>query len=124
MKKILCHGCFEYLHEGHLELLTKAKELGYVILGLESDSYVFNKKKRTPKSFEERKEVLLNTRLVDEIFLIPEGQNYLDLYKKIMPDILLTAQDEILNKKITDCEKVGIELLMMKKIDSSSNHLE
>ena len=40
MKTVFTNGCFDVLHKGHIELLRHCKSLGYVVVGLNSDSSV------------------------------------------------------------------------------------
>ncbi|MFH1582167.1 MAG: pantetheine-phosphate adenylyltransferase [bacterium] len=56
-KTVIVGGTFDILHKGHSVLLKKAFSLGKVILGLTSDSYVKNKKRKI-NSFVQRKKNL------------------------------------------------------------------
>lgn len=123
-KRVLCHGCFQVLHNGHLELFKKAKKIGYVIVGLESDYYIYNKKNKLPRiSILERKKAIESTGLIDEVIILKENQDYQKLYSEVKPDILITARDEIVQKKINDARKYNIDIIVMKKINSSSNYI-
>jgi pantetheine-phosphate adenylyltransferase len=55
MKQIIVGGTFEFLHDGHKELLRKAFSLGQVTIGLTSDEMANFSKKRQIIIFEERK---------------------------------------------------------------------
>lgn len=56
------------LHHGHIRLLKNAKRYGYVVVALTTDEEIKNKKGYVPElSFEERKEILLSIKYVDEV---------------------------------------------------------
>ncbi|WP_195573524.1 glycerol-3-phosphate cytidylyltransferase [Paenibacillus sp. 1001270B_150601_E10] len=74
MKKILTYGTFDLLHEGHINLLKRAKEKGdYLIVGLSNDAFNNIKNKQTYFSFETRKLILESIRYVD---LVIEEKNW------------------------------------------------
>ena len=72
MKKIITYGTFDLLHYGHINLLKRAKALGdYLIVGLSTDEFNLNsKKKKCYFSYEKRKQLLESIRYVD--LVIPE----------------------------------------------------
>ena len=72
MKKVLTYGTFDLLHQGHVNILKRAKELGdYLIVGLSTDEFNELKHKEAYHTYEERKAILEAIRYVDEV--IPEN---------------------------------------------------
>ena len=57
-KKVVVGGTFDILHEGHKAFLRKAFTLGEVTIGLTSDIWAENIKKRKVKNFKYRKKEL------------------------------------------------------------------
>ena len=81
------------IHHGHIKLLKKAKKFGYLIVALTTDQEIKNKKGYIPElNFEQRKEILLSIRYVDEVvptkWLIDE--TFLDLHNI---DLLIHGED-------------------------------
>lgn len=94
MKTIFTNGCFDVLHRGHIELLRHCKSLGYVVVGLNSDSSVRRLKgENRPFNDEyDRKFLLESCRYVDKVILFEEDTP-LQLIKIIKPDILVKGGD-------------------------------
>ena len=94
MKTVFTNGCFDVLHRGHIELLRHCKSLGYVVVGLNSDSSVRRLKgENRPFNDEgDRKFVLESCKYVDKVVLFEEDTP-LDLIKQIKPDILVKGGD-------------------------------
>jgi D-beta-D-heptose 7-phosphate kinase/D-beta-D-heptose 1-phosphate adenosyltransferase len=94
MKKIFTNGCFDVLHRGHIELLQYCKSLGYVVVGLNSDSSVKRLKgdKRPFFSQEDRKFMLESCKFVDEVVIFYEDTP-LSLIQEVEPDILVKGGD-------------------------------
>jgi cytidyltransferase-related domain len=56
MKISVVSGGFDPIHSGHISYLKSAKEIGdYLIVALNSDQWLINKKKKVFMPFEERK---------------------------------------------------------------------
>ena len=94
-KIIFSNGCFDLLHEGHIDLLAKARSLGDVlIVGLNSDVSVKALKgdKRPIQNQKVRFNSLLRLNTVD-LVIIFEEETPLRLIKKIQPNIIVKGQD-------------------------------
>lgn len=71
MKRVITYGTFDTFHFGHLELLSRARDLGdYLVVGLSTDSFNTIKGKQSLFDFKKRKEWLNSIKYVDKI--IPE----------------------------------------------------
>ena len=86
-KRILVDMSLTTVHHGHVRILKKASELGYVIVALVSDDEIYKSKGFYPiLSFENRKEIALAFKYVQEVvesdWLIDEkflDENNIDL---------------------------------------------
>lgn len=72
MKRIFVDMSVSLLHHGHIRLLEKAKSLGYVIVALTTDDEIEKHKGFKPElSFDQRREILLSIKYVDEVIASP-----------------------------------------------------
>jgi glycerol-3-phosphate cytidylyltransferase len=94
MKRVITYGTFDFLHNGHINLLKRAKEYGdYLIVGISTDEFNLKKDKRAYYSFEQRKMILEAVRYVD--LVIPEkswDQKIKDV-KKYKVDVFVIGDD-------------------------------
>ena len=68
MKVVLVTGGFDPLHSGHIEYFKAASKLGdKLIVGLNSDQWLSNKKGKPFMPLEERRAVVENLKMVDEV---------------------------------------------------------
>jgi glycerol-3-phosphate cytidylyltransferase len=71
-KRIMVDMSVTLFHHGHVRLLKKAKELGTVVVALTTDDEITKRKGYVPElNFEERKEILLALKYVDEVVPSP-----------------------------------------------------
>ena len=68
MKVVIVSGGFDPIHSGHIKYLLEAKKLGDIlIVALNSDEWLIEKKGKEFMPFEERKVVLENISCVDKV---------------------------------------------------------
>ena len=94
-KIVFTNGCFDILHAGHVDYLSKARRLGDIlIVGLNSDSSVkkIKGKSRPVNKESDRAKVLSSLYFVDYITLFNETTPE-NLIKKVKPDILVKGGD-------------------------------
>jgi cytidyltransferase-like protein len=69
MKIVLCTGGFDPLHSGHIEYFREAKKLGdQLIVGVNSDNWLTNKKGRAFMSYRERSLIVSAIDCVDAVY--------------------------------------------------------
>ena len=92
---VFTNGCFDILHRGHVEYLTKAADLGDVlIVGLNTDNSVRRIKGvgRPIQDQDARALVLASLHSVDNVVLFEEDTPY-ELINFIKPGILVKGKD-------------------------------
>ena len=96
MIKVWTNGCFDVLHRGHIELFKFAKSQGkHLVVGLDSDEKVKRDKgsDRPFNTFEDRKEVLLSIRYIDDVWYFDSRNGLVELIKKYQPDVMVIGSD-------------------------------
>ena len=94
-KVVFTNGCFDILHLGHLDYLSKAKQLGDILLiGLNTDDSVrIIKGQNRPIADQHSRSIFLaSLRFVDGVILFNEPTPY-DLIHEVKPDILVKGSD-------------------------------
>lgn len=94
-KIVFTNGCFDILHRGHVEYLSKAASYGDVlIVGLNSDASVrsIKGKSRPVQDEETRSLVLASLQFVSKVVLFDEDTPY-NLIKIVQPDVLVKGAD-------------------------------
>ena len=84
MKKVITYGTFDLLHEGHLNLLRRAKALGdYLIVGVTTDNFDLERgKMNTVEPVADRIKAVWETGLADQVVIEEyKGQKIEDIQK-------------------------------------------
>lgn len=93
MEIVLACGCFDLLHYGHLRHLKHAKSLGdKLIVCLTTAKYVNKGKGRPVFTDEQRREMLLELRCVDQVIVnpYPDPEN---IIRRVMPSIYVKGSE-------------------------------
>lgn len=95
MKKVITYGTFDLFHQGHYNIIKRAKALGdYLIVGVTSESYDIERGKLNVKdSLLKRIENVRRTGLADEIIIEEyQGQKVNDIIKYNI-DVMVLGSD-------------------------------
>jgi D-glycero-beta-D-manno-heptose 1-phosphate adenylyltransferase len=95
-KIVFTNGCFDILHLGHVDYLSKAAACGhFLIVGLNSDASVKKQNKSPTRPLQDqnsRSAVMAALSFVDAVILFEEETPY-ELIKFIQPDVLVKGAD-------------------------------
>lgn len=95
-KIVFTNGCFDILHRGHVEYLSKARDLGDIlIVGVNSDDSPYWKSKGTnrPINNQESRAIILSSLLFVDAIVFFSDETPLNLIESIIPDILVKGKD-------------------------------
>ncbi len=94
-KIVFTNGCFDLIHQGHVDYLAKAADLGTkLVIGVNTDASV-NKLKGDHRPIQDeysRQFILAAFEFVDAVILFGEQTPY-DLIKLVQPDVLVKGSD-------------------------------
>ncbi|NPD91646.1 Gfo/Idh/MocA family oxidoreductase [Xylanibacter muris] len=95
MKKVITYGTYDLLHQGHINLLRRAKELGdYLIVGVTNDSFDRDRGKLNVRNnVLERVEAVKATGLADKIVIEDYVGQKIDDIQKYDVDIFAIGSD-------------------------------
>ncbi len=107
---VFTNGCFDIVHRGHIDYLSKAKDKGSkLILGLNTDASVQRLKGPNRPVVDEQSRAILMAALqfIDLVVFFDEDTPY-ELIKALQPDVLVKGSDY--NAE----DIVGYDILMAK----------
>ena len=91
-------GTFDLLHTGHVNFLRQCKSLvgidGKVVVSLNTDEFILKYKMKSPvMTFEERKEVLMGCKYIDDVIANVGNENSKDAIMLVNPSIIAIGSD-------------------------------
>lgn len=111
-------GGFDPIHVGHVRLIQEVKKLGdKLVVILNNDNWLKNKKTHVFMNQKERKEILESIKEVDEVVLSGHSRNIKDMsvsleLLKIRPDIFVKGGSS--RKEVPEaeaCKKIGCKIV-------------
>ena len=95
MKKVITYGSFDLFHEGHYQLLKRARELGdYLIVGVTTEHYdEYRGKLNVMDSLMERIDNVKKTGFADEIIIEDHIGQKLEDVQKYQVDVFTVGSD-------------------------------
>ncbi|MBZ0199556.1 MAG: D-glycero-beta-D-manno-heptose 1-phosphate adenylyltransferase [Ignavibacteriaceae bacterium] len=129
-KVVFTNGCFDILHSGHVDYLTKAKMKGDIlIVGVNSDSSIKRIKgeKRPILNEYERAFIVANLKAVDYVTLFDEDTPK-EIIDALIPDILVKgadwAIDKIVGRDVVEANGGSVETIQFVNNQSTSNIIQ
>jgi glycerol-3-phosphate cytidylyltransferase len=98
MNIVYTGGTFDLFHSGHVNLLKRCREVagqdGKVVIALNTDDFIFQFKNKKPIcSEQERLDVLLACRYVDEVVMNVGGQDSRISIEMVGPNYIVVGSD-------------------------------
>ena len=124
-KVVFTNGCFDIVHQGHIEVLARTADLGTkLIIGLNSDSSMQRLKGENRPIIQEQSRAILlaSFSFVDAIVLFSEDTP-INLISTLLPDVLAKGGDykieTIVGHEIV--QKNGGEVILVPFVDGFSS---
>ena len=117
MKIALVTGGFDPLHSGHIKYMKAARKMGdKLMVGINSDDWLTNKKGKPFMPYEERKAVIQELKCVDEVIEFDDDDEI------AIEEDTLDLAIEMMESKIQ--RAAGMVLINSRKNDVSDIHIE
>jgi rfaE bifunctional protein nucleotidyltransferase chain/domain len=95
-KLVFTNGVFDLLHLGHIDYLSKAKDLGdFLVVGVNSDASAQTLGKGANRPIKDeisRSTIIASLRFVDMVIVFDEDTPY-EIIKLVQPDVLVKGSD-------------------------------
>jgi len=122
---VFTNGCFDILHLGHIDYLSKARDLGKrLIVGVNTDNSVKRLGKGESRPINDEKSrsmIIASLQFVDAVVLFDEDTPY-QVIKAIEPDVLVKGSDYTIDKVVGAdiVKKCGGKVVLIEYLDGYS----
>ena len=126
MLKVLCNGCFDVLHIGHVEHLEQAKSMGDTLIVALTEDHMVNKGPDRPFNiWSDRAKVLIALESVDQVI---QTSSACEAIRTVKPDIFVKGIDYIGGDNFTEdvkaaCYEVGAEIRYTDTVKRSASEI-
>lgn len=111
---VLCHGCFDIFHYGHLMYLKKSKEMGDIlVVSVTNDNFVNKGENRPISTIQQRIELINELKCVDYC-CVSDDYSSVNIIKILQPNIYVKGMD-VKGKETDPLENLFYENLELKK---------
>ncbi|MEM0139654.1 MAG: adenylyltransferase/cytidyltransferase family protein [Ferroplasma sp.] len=115
MRKVMASGVFDILHLGHIHYLNESKSFGdYLVVVIASDYTAIKHGKNLIFNEEERKELVSELRMVDEVIIGHSDNNIFKTVSEIRPDIITLGFNQKFDDSFieSECKKLGLNTVV------------
>lgn len=122
MTIVTCNGCFDGLHHGHLFFLGYCLAQGNkLIVGINSDEYIFHHKRKNPIPQQKRISDLMELGFVDCVQVFSD-ENPISFIRSVKPDIHCISEEYkgvAIEEQI--CRELGIKVVYVPRVGKWSS---
>jgi rfaE bifunctional protein nucleotidyltransferase chain/domain len=126
-KVVFTNGCFDILHAGHVDYITKAKEKGDILIVAVNSDASMKRIKGTSRPIvpqNERAFIISSLKPVDYVVIFEEDTPY-EVITKLVPDILIKGEDwsieNIVGRDIVEANGGKVETIKFVNNQSTTN---
>ncbi len=124
---VMVDGCFDPLHEGHIEYFREAAAFGLkLVCTIQSDEYILSvKKRRSLLNQQQRLRIISSIRYIHSALIVEKSTS--NMLRKIKPTIYFKGKDwmerGLPESELRICEDMGIQVSYGKKTLNSSSSI-